>query len=67
VFKDTQAQNLLRECISLTLKTALKIEQKNVKHEYCQYLGIGWKYRKILKISLSGATFRCSTRNDYWF
>ena len=50
------------------LQNSVKNGTKNVKtRKNCQYLENGWKYRKILKISVQGATFRCFIRNDYWY
>jgi len=50
--KDTQAQNLLPDCIFSTLKTALKIKQKCKITKTGQFLGNGWKYGEILKMSV---------------
>jgi len=50
------------------LKNGVKIEQKILKRKkIANTHENGWKDRKILKITASGATFWCSIRNDYWF
>jgi len=41
----------IRRQNAFTLKTALKIK-KNKNTKTCQYLENGWKYRKILEISV---------------
>jgi len=51
VWKDTQAQILLPECIFSTLKTALKSNKKCENTKNCQYFEKGWEYSNILKIS----------------
>jgi len=49
------------------LKTVLKLNKKCKTMKTCQYLEHSWKYGKILEVSVYGATFRCSTKKDYWF
>jgi len=46
-----------------TLKTASKVEQKMWKRKIANIL----ETARNPQISASGAMWRCSTRNDYWF
>jgi len=65
VWKDTQAQHLLPECIFLPKHSVTKLNGIVKTWKNCHYIGNVWKYRKILKISALDATFRCLFTRNY--